>query len=133
MTESVRAKFEAYPEYIKPKMEELRSLIMDVAEENDEIGEIEETLKWGEPAYITSKPKSGTTVRIDWKSKNPSKMAVYVNCQTDLVKSFKNLIDDGLEFEGTRAVLFPVDQPLPKEQLSIFIKMALRYHIDKNK
>lgn len=33
----------------------------------EEIGEIEETLKWVEPSYLTPKSKRGSTIRVAWK------------------------------------------------------------------
>jgi hypothetical protein len=62
----------------------LRELIFDVAASTDGVGEIEETLRWGEPAYLTSQSKSGTTIRIGWKSSRPAEYAVFFHCQTDL-------------------------------------------------
>lgn len=133
MNPQVRQKFEAYPEHVKPKMKNLRNLIYEVAEGTEGVGEVEETLKWGEPAYLTSKPKSGTTIRIDWKPKNPDQLAMYVSCNTTLVDSYRRLLGNDLNFEGNRAVIFPVDEPIPKKQLMLCIKMALRYHLDKDK
>jgi hypothetical protein len=50
----------------------LRRLIFFVAAQDEHIGGLEETLKWGVPAYLTSVSKSGTTIRIDWEAKAPS-------------------------------------------------------------
>ena len=133
MKNIVRQKFNSYPNHIKPKMENLRSLIYEVAKSTDGVGEIEETLKWGEPSYLTSQTKSGTTIRIDWKPKNPDQIGVYVNCQTTLVNSFRTLFLDELKFEGNRAIYFPVGKAIPRKQLMICIAMALRYHLDKGK
>ena len=129
----VKQKFDSYPKHIKQKIESLRNLIFEVAKTTDGVGELEETLKWGEPAYLTTKPKSGTTIRIDWKPKNPDQIAMYVNCQTSLISTFKTLFNDEMKFEGNRAIVFPVKKPLPKKQLTICIKMAVRYHLDKDK
>lgn len=131
MENKVKQKFESYPEEIKPKMEDLRELIYEVALDTEGVGELEETLKWSEPAYLPSQTKSGTTIRIDWKSKNPDQIGMYVSCNTTLVSTFRTMFADVLEFEGDRAILFPVDKPIPKKQLMICIQMALRYHLDK--
>lgn len=131
MNNSVQDKFSSYPKHIRPKMVALRKLIYKVANSTEGVGEIEETLKWSEPAYLTKKPKSGTTIRIDWKERNPDKIGIYVNCNTTLVDSFRSMFEYELEFEGSRAILIPINEPLPKEQLMICIQMALRYHLDK--
>ena len=132
MKDIVKQKFNSYPEHIKPKMESLRKLIYEVAENTDGVGELEETLKWGEPTYLTSKTQSGTTIRIDWKPKIPDQIGMYVNCKTTLISTFRSLFEDDMQFEGNRAIVFPVKKPIPRKQLMICIKMALRYHLDKH-
>ncbi|MDZ7693673.1 MAG: DUF1801 domain-containing protein [Balneolaceae bacterium] len=132
MENKVKQKFSSYPAHIQPKMESLRDLIYEVAQTTEGVGELEETLKWGEPAYLTSQTKSGTTIRIDWKSRSPDQIGMYVNCNTTLVSTFRAMFADSLKFEGNRAIVFPVDKPIPKKQLMICIQMALRYHFDKN-
>jgi hypothetical protein len=114
MTDAVKHKFESYPDDIRSKMIELRSLIYEVAESTDSVGTIEETLKWGEPAYLTTKPKSGTTIRIDWKTKSPEMLGFYVNCSTSLVETYRSIFSDKLYFEGNRAILIPVNESLPR-------------------
>lgn len=131
MTDAVKHKFDSYPDDIRLKMNELRSLIYEVAESTDGVGKIEETLKWSEPAYLTTKPKSGTTIRIDWKAKSPELIGLYVNCSTSLVETYRSIFSDKLDFEGNRAILIPVHKPLPKKELMLCIRMALRYHVDK--
>lgn len=131
MEPAVQQKFETYPDHIRPKMERLRRLIYEVAKTTEGVGELEETLKWSEPAYLTAKPKSGTTIRIDWKKKTPDQIGLYVSCNTNLVDTFRNRFGDDLAFEGNRAILLPVEKPLPTKPLMICIQMALRYHLDK--
>lgn len=132
MNVSVKEKFNSYPDHIKPMMEELRELIYEVAEETDGIGHIEEALKWGEPAYLTKNPKSGTTIRIDWKERNPDEIGMYVSCNTILIEEFRKRFSDKLTFEGDRGILLPIREPLPRQELKICIQMALRYHLDKS-
>ena len=51
---AVAAKFQSYPLSMRTKLMALRELILETAADTAEVGEIEETLKWGEPAYLTS-------------------------------------------------------------------------------
>lgn len=132
MENVVAQKFDSYPDHVKPKMDSLRKLIYEVAEATDGVGKLEETLKWGEPAYLPSETKSGTTVRIDWKSKSPDQIGMYVSCNTTLISTFRTIFGDDLNFEGKRAIVFPVAEPIPRKQLIICIRMALRYHLDKS-
>lgn len=131
MQNKVKQKFESYPDHIKPIMIDLRTLIYEVAESTNGVGELEETLKWSEPSYLTPKTKSGTTIRIDWKPKSPGKIGVYVSCNTTLIDTYRSIFENQLEFEGNRAILLSVDAPLPKKELMLCIRMALRYHLDK--
>jgi len=133
MNNLVEQKFQLYPENVRQKMLTLRKLIYEVAENTDGVGGLQETLKWGEPAYLTSRTKSGITIRIDWKPKYPDQYAMYVNCKTHLVATFKTIFSTEFKFEDNRAIVFQVNEKLPKDELRICIAMALRYHLDKDK
>jgi hypothetical protein len=63
----------------------LRELIFDTAASTEGVGELEETLKWGEPACLTPKSRSGTTVRIVWKPSDPTRYAMYFHCVVPLL------------------------------------------------
>ncbi|QLC26905.1 DUF1801 domain-containing protein [Parasphingopyxis algicola] len=124
----MRAKFVAYPDAMREKLLELRDLIYEVAADNDDIGPLEETLKWNEPAYLTTRSKSGTTIRINAHKGSASEFGLYVSCQTDLLDRYRALYSDDLRFEGNRAILFEAVDPLPIEPLRHCIAMALLYH-----
>jgi Domain of unknown function (DU1801) len=125
---TVAQAFEAYPPNMRHKLLALRELILKTAASTEGVGEIEETLKWGEPAYLTSQTGSGSTVRIDWKSSKPSEYAMYFNCHTTLVESFKTLFPGDFRFEGNRAIVFTESEPIPKDALAFCISTALTYH-----
>ena len=95
--------FDNYPAAIRKKMEKLRKLIIETAAETDGIGKLEETLKWGEPSYLT---KKGSTVRMDWKSKKPDQYAMYFKCTSKLVPTFKVVYGDLFKYEKNRAIVF---------------------------
>jgi len=69
----------------------LRKLIFSVAMETPEIDDLEETLKWGEPSYLTI---GGSTVRVAWQERNPDKYGIYFNCNSELVGTFRELYSD---------------------------------------
>lgn len=114
-----------YPEYVKDKILKLRKLIIETATEIDGLSHLEETLKWGEPSYLT---KQGSTVRIDWKSKTPNQYAMYFKCTSKLVPSFKLIYKDTFNFEGNRAIVFDLENNIPEKELKNCIKAALTYH-----
>lgn len=125
----VESKFQTYPKEIKPKLEYLRNLIIETATEIDTIQEIEETLKWGEPSFLV---KKGSTIRIDWKTKNPNQYAMYFKCTSKLVSTFKEVYGDTFKYEKTRAILFDLNDKVPKAELKECIELALKYHLVKN-
>lgn len=126
---SVQAVFDNYPKAIQPKMLKLRELILETAKELEEIKEIEETLKWGEPSYLV---KKGSTIRIDWKKAKPDQYAIYFKCTSKLVSTFKEFYSDTFSFENNRAIVFELNQNIPTKELKHCIGLALRYHKLKN-
>jgi hypothetical protein len=64
-----------------------RKLLLKTTKATDGVGKLEETLKWGEPAYLTAGSKSGTTIRIAWKARKPDAYAMFFHCQTNLVST----------------------------------------------
>ena len=113
----------------------LRALIVETANMINSssnlkpIGDLEETLKWGEPSYLV---KKGSTVRIDWKAKTPNQYAIYFKCTSKLVATFKKLYGDLFTYENNRAILFELDAKVPKKELKNCIGLALKYHSVKN-
>ena len=106
----------------------LRELIFATAAQTKGVGELEETLKWGEPAYVTSQSKSGSTIRINRKKLSGTQYAIYFNCQTTLVETFKTLFPNEFVFEGNRAIVFDVADKIPADALRYCIAAALTYH-----
>ena len=123
--------FEAYPPNMRPKLLALRELIFETAASTQGVGKLEETLKWGEPAYVTSQSKSGSTVRIDWKKSNPSQYAIYFHCQTTLIDTFRTLFPTEFKFEGNRAIVFNESDIVPMDALAYCVAASLTYHRNK--
>jgi Domain of unknown function (DU1801) len=128
---SVAQTFATYPPQICRKLLALRKLIFDIAKTTDGVGPIEETLKWGELAYMTARSKSGSTIRLGWKKSNPTQYAMYFNCQTNLIESFRTLFPNDFKFEGNRAIVFDDDEGVPVDALCFCIAAALSYHLRK--
>ena len=108
----------------------LRELIIKTANEIEEITDLEETLRWGEPSYLV---KKGSTIRIDWKSKTPNQYAMYFKCTSKLVPTFIEVYGDIFRYENNRAILFNISEKIPEKELKECIEMALTYHSIKNK
>ncbi|MCB0182113.1 MAG: DUF1801 domain-containing protein [Anaerolineae bacterium] len=127
----VAAVFEQYPARMRDKLLFLRRLIIETAATTEGVGELEETLKWGEPSYLTPQTKSGSTVRIDWKKKKEDEYAMYFKCTTTLVESFREKYPTEFKYGGNRSIIFNEDDDVPVEALKDCIAMALTYHLRK--
>lgn len=130
---AVEQAFEAVPVPMRQRLLDLRRLILETAAATEGVGEIEETLKWGEPAYLTSRTRSGSPVRLGWKKARPDEYAMYFNCQTTLVQTFRTLFPRGLRFEGNRAIVLRMGDEVPRETLAFCIAAALTYHQRKRR
>ncbi len=117
--------FANYPDSVRSKMQNLRKLVIETAQETPEIDKLEETLKWGEPSFIT---KKGSTLRMDWKEKTPHQYAMYFKCTSRLVDTFRLVFDQKFQYEGSRAIVFGIKDEIPEEELKACIKAALTYH-----
>jgi hypothetical protein len=133
MTANVSAAFEALPAETRDRLKTLRALIFATAAATPGVGPLTETLKWGEPAYLTEASKSGSTIRLGVPKGAPARCAIYLNCKTSLVEEYRAAFADVLAFEGNRAVLLDSEQPLPKQALAQVFAMALTYHRRKRK
>lgn len=121
----VKEVFDQYPGEVKNQLLKLRELVLTTASGIDGLEKLEETLKWGEPSFLT---KHGSTLRMDWKKKKPGEFALYFNCNSRLVETFKILFKDELRFEGTRAIVFHLDEEIPEKEIKHCITLALTYH-----
>jgi len=126
----IDAVFAAYPPPVKSKLLALRRLIFDTAKATKGVGALEEALKWGQPSYLTTESKSGSTVRIDQLKSEPGGYAVYFHCQTDLVETFRELYPE-LRYGGNRSILLDAGEKLPEGALRHCIALALTYHARK--
>jgi hypothetical protein len=129
---AVNAVFSAYPNPVKAKLQALRRLIFDTAKTTNGVGALQETLKWGQPSYLTTESRSGSTVRIDQVKAEAGRYAVYFHCQTDLVETFRELYPD-LRYGGNRCIILDAGEKLPEKALRHCVALALTYHARKRK
>ena len=129
MNLKVNNKYDSYPDKVRPKLLDLRSLILRVANSHPEIDFLAEDLKWGEPSFLTK--SSGSTIRIDWKSKLPNSISIYLNCQTKLISIYKELYPNDFEYFGNREIRLSLDKEYTKEKLSKCIELAFKYNLIK--
>lgn len=126
--------FMTCPPPVRDALLDLRHLVLETAGEltgrTKTIGPIIETLKWGQASYLPKKPKVGSTVRIGvLKPESTHHFAMFFHCQSTLITGFREMYPEQFTFEGNRALLFKLGEPLPKEQLRHCVSQALTYHL----
>lgn len=124
-TSDFKVKIADYPDFVRGKLKNLRELVIETAKEIPEITNLEETLKWGEPSFLT---KTGSTLRMDWKKNTPNQYQMYFKCTSRLVETFKMIFGDLFEYEKNRAIIFQLDQEIPVAELKKCIRATLIYH-----
>lgn len=115
----------SYPDIVQNKLQKLRELIIETAEETPGMSDVEETLKWGEPSFVT---RYGSTLRMDWKEKTPNQYAMYFQCTSRLVDTFRMVFNNVFQYEGKRAIVFQLNQKIPELELKECIRATLMYH-----
>src|SRR6202790_4245176 len=130
---AVDAVFGAYPRPLQSKLLALRRLIFDTAKATEGVGALQETLKWGQPSYLTPETKSGSTIRIDQVKSAANQYAVYFHCQTDLVATFRELYPTEFSYGGNRSILLNAADDVAEPALRHCVALALTYHLNKSK
>ncbi|MEO1747575.1 MAG: DUF1801 domain-containing protein [Pseudomonadota bacterium] len=113
------------------RFEELRSLILRAAADAPDIGEVLETLKWGQPSFASSKPNVGSSVRIE--QRDDGHFALMFICTSGVVDEFRELYPSQLEFEGNRAINIPAGDLKNEAELKHCIQLALTSKLRKRK
>ncbi len=115
----------SYPEAVQGKLRYLRQLVRETALSTRLVTALEETLKWGEPSFVTDR---GSAVRIGWKETTPDRYQMYFHCATKLVETFRIVFGGLFEYDKNRAIVFDIDKDIPEQALKECIRAALRYH-----
>ncbi|MCI5078499.1 DUF1801 domain-containing protein [Oricola sp.] len=105
--------------------ETLRALIFETARETEGVGELAESLKWGEPSFTPARPRIGSSVRL--ATRKDDTVAMLFICHTNLVDRFRELYPDTFAFEGNRALVFRPGEAVPVAETKHCIALALTY------
>ena len=133
MPANVFATIASYPKSARDAFLAIRAIVLRAAETNPAVGPLTETLKWGEPAYLTEASKSGSTLRLAWKPSSADHIAVLLNCRTTLVETMRSIYPNTFVYQGNRALLVPVAAPLPTDALEHCAKLAQTYHLKQKR
>ncbi len=128
MPAEVAAVFSTFPARVRRRLLEVRNLIFETAARFEGVGLLTETLKWGQPAYLTEATGSGSTIRLGWFRSSKRECAVLFACRTTLVDDFRSQFPDVFAYEKSRAILLDASKRLPETALSTCLGMALTYH-----
>ena len=123
----IAAVFDAYPDNAREKLLTLRQLVLDTSQQLG-ITDLQETLKWGEPSYLT---KQGSTIRLAWRKSHPCQCGLFFHCKTSLIETFRQIYPDTFNYDGNRAIIFEnsdSNDDLPINALKHCISLSLRYH-----
>ena len=126
MNQEVQAVFDAAPTQAREAMLRLRALIFEVAAGLPEIGVLHETLRWGQPAYVTSK-RAGASLRIAVPKTGGA--ALYTHCQTSLIADFTAAFPGMDQVEGSRAIHFEDATQIDPVRHAMLITSVLTYHL----
>ena len=108
----------------------LRDIVHDAAKVA-KIGDLTETLKWGEPAWLPATSGIGSTLRASWSPKRPVTLDLFLSCNSTLPETMRSLYPTTFEFDGKRSILLPLDFPLPTDALHHCAHLTLTYHRTK--
>lgn len=108
-----------------------RTLFHEIADENN-LGTLDETLKWGQPSWRPSRPRTGSTLRISWSEGAPDELALFVDCKTDLAERMRETYPDLPRNDGSRALAISLRKPLPEQALAHLAEMTFSYHLKRS-
>ncbi len=126
--ENIIDTYNHYPNVIGEKLLRIRAIIYEEAERNSAVGQIEESLKWGQPSYVGNN-RSGTPIRLGMEKKSLDTFGLYVNCSTNLIETIRHIYGDSFKYDGNRGILFKVGDEIPDDALRHMISLALTYHL----
>ena len=127
MPKDVAAVFATYPAGARALLLEAREQIAESASACD-AGPVTETLKWGQPAYLTETTGSGTTIRLGLDKDVP---AIFFHCQTTLVEGFRADFPEEFAYAGNRAL--HLREGFDRDALGLCLARALTYHQTKRR
>jgi len=125
MKKEISQVFNSYPVELRSHLKELRRIVLETAADTPEVDALKETLKWGQPSYLTP---GGSTIRLGCVKNQPQQYAMFFHCQTLLIETFREVYGDIFRFDGKRAIIFNVDEAIDVNALKHCISLALRYH-----
>lgn len=124
---AVAACFDAFAPEARKGLMVLRGVIFEEAARLPQIERLQETLKWGQPAYLTPDVRAATTIRLGVPRSGG--FALFTHCQSSVMADFRALFGDRFTFDGNRAIHFEDAADLPLAPIAALVRGALTYHL----
>ena len=119
--------FSNIPASFHDELLSLRELIFETHEEEPKAGQLHEVLRWGQLSYVTSKPKTGSLLRVGLsKCERPT---LFCHCGTTLVEYYRQEFPDTFDFDGNRALIMTQPVEACRSELRHCIRQALTYNL----
>lgn len=128
-TAKVADVFAALPDDARTGMLILRALIFEIAAAHPEVGALQETLKWGQPSYLTPETGAGSTIRL--AAPKAGGFGLYAHCQTTIISEYSAQFGGLDVIDGNRAILFSSPDQIDHGRHGLLIASALTYHLRK--
>ncbi len=109
---------------------DLINFIIETALETEGVGELEESVKWGQPSFTPKKPNIGSSIRI--QTNKDDTLSLMFICTTGLVDEFRSLYGDRLILKGNREIHLRADDlDKNRDALKHCISLALTNKVRK--
>ncbi|MFD2738635.1 hypothetical protein ACFSUD_03535 [Sulfitobacter aestuarii] len=96
-----------------------------------EIGPLDESLKRGQPAWRPHPPRFGSTLRIHWRHARGARLALLIDCRTDLAERMRGLHPEIPDNDKRREIGLDLRLPLPEAAITHLAAMVLGYHLER--
>ena len=120
---------DAAPPEAAAALRRLRELILEGAASDPRIGPLDESLKWGQPAW-RARRAVGTTLRIDIAKGRPGEVSLFFHCRTGLVELFRARHAGRFAFHGARELSCPVEA-IPEDAVRDCAATALGWRLPR--
>ncbi|APX11725.1 hypothetical protein [Tateyamaria omphalii] len=126
----ILTRVESWPQSAQSHFLRTRTLVHDVATSED-VGPLDESLKWGQPSWRPKRARTGSTLRLDWSPATPDRLLAFVDCKTDLAAQMDHRFPGQFHNDGRRALGFDTTHPLDKDAVWQLARLTLTYHRSK--
>ena len=116
-----------WPDAASQRFRQIREVVLQAATDM-EIGAIDESLKWGEPAWRPRKPRQGSTLRCSWSGRLPDQIGLFVDCKTTLGETMRTLYPAEFRHENNRALRLDLTATLPRDAIDHLARLVFAYH-----